>query len=591
MTGSDPLVCLFTTNTLFTFRKKFARMKKLFIFPMVVFALISMEGQAQISFTDKTNFAGLGGSLLNHGLALGDYDGDGREDLYVSALNGGPNRLYKNMGNLIFQDVSAQAGVGYAGTSKVSSWADIDNDGDADLYVGNRDELDLLYINQGDGTFVEEGAIRGINNLFPTSSVLFSDINRDGWLDLYIGNVNNPNVLYLNNGNGYFSDHTQTSGATDQAVAMGSVFFDFDLDGDDDLYLTHDAQVPYILYENMGDATFTNISQAANVNYAGFGMGTDVGDFNLDGYMDIYITNLYDNVLYQNKGDGTFENVGELFGVNDPGMGWGTVWVDFDNDRLPDIYVVNDFYFSPYENVLYRNTGSGFEIVSEGDVCESPYGGYATVSADLNDDGLMDLLVANNGAPGVQLFQNASTGTGHYISFRLEGVESNRDALGAKIEVHTTVGIQYDQVIGNSGWAANNGRWIHFGLADQTTIDKVVIRWPSGVVEEIEALDADQKYRIREGEGVITAAKEIVKPIQSCHVISGDDELNITFPVTPDIKSLSISDMAGRRIPASYTLSQEAVQVGLPSMPSGVYQVMIVQEDEVCMTKFWHGGK
>jgi hypothetical protein len=552
-----------------------------------LFVFAAYTASAQIQFAEKTNFAGLGGTLLNHGLALGDYDGDGREDLYVSALNGGPNRLYRNMGNLIFQDVSTQAGVGYAGTSKVSSWADIDNDGDADLYVGNRDELDLLYINQGDGTFVEEGAIRGIYNPFPTSSVLFSDINQDGWLDLYIGNVNNPNVLYLNNGNGYFTDHTQASGATDQAVAMGSVFFDYDLDGDDDLYLTHDAQVPYILYENMGDATFTNISQEANVNYAGFGMGTDVGDFNLDGYMDIYITNLYDNVLYQNKGDGTFENVGELFGVNDPGMGWGTVWADFDNDRLPDIYVVNDFYFSPYDNVLYRNTGSGFEIVSEGDVCESPYGGYATVSADLNDDGLMDLVVANNGAPGVQLFQNASGATGHYISFHLEGVASNRDALGAKIEVYSAAGIQYDQVISNSGWAADNGRWIHFGLADQQIVEKVIIRWPSGAVQQIDALYADQKYRIREGEGVISAAKEIRNQIKSCPTITGEDELNIAFPGAPDIKSLTITDMSGRSIPASYAQSLESLKVELPSLPSGVYQVMVLRSDEVCVSRFW----
>ncbi|HSF88108.1 MAG TPA: FG-GAP-like repeat-containing protein, partial [Saprospiraceae bacterium] len=486
--------------------------------------------------------------------------------------------------------VSAQAGVNYAGTSKVSSWADIDNDGDADLYVGNRDEADLLYINQGDGTFLEEAATRGINNLFATSSVLFSDINRDGWLDLYIGNVNNPNVLYINNGGGYFTDHTQASGATDQAVAMGSVFFDYDLDGDDDLYLTHDAQVPYILYENMGDATFTNVSADANVNYAGFGMGADVGDFNLDGYMDIYITNLYDNVLYKNNGDGTFENVAPLYGVNNPGMGWGNVWGDFDNDRRPDIYVVNDYYFSPDVNVLYRNTGTGFEIASAGDPCESPFAGYATVAADLNDDGRLDLLVANNGAPGVQLFQNTTSDPKHYISFHLEGVESNRDALGAKIEVYTATGIQYDQVIGNSGWAADNGRWIHFGLGHQQVVDNVIIRWPSGLVQQFDGVWGDQKYRIREGEGLISAAKEIKNQIKSCRAITGDDELNISFSGAPNIKSLTITDMSGRSIPTTYTQSEEAVNVALPSLPSGVYQVMVVQPEEVCVSRFWHGG-
>ncbi len=546
---------------------------------------------SQISFIDKTSFAGLGGSALNQGLALGDYDNDGREDLYVSALNGGPNRLYRNMGNFIFQDVSAQAGVNYAGTSKVSSWGDIDNDGDPDLYVGNRDEDDVLYINQGDGTFTEETAARGIYNPAPTSAVLFSDINRDGWLDIYIGNMHQPNIMYLNDGTGHFTDHAEASGATDDAVAMGSVFFDFDLDGDEDLYLPHDAQVPYILYRNEGNVQFTNISSEANVNYAGFGMGADVGDFNQDGYMDIYITNLYDNVLYQNMGDGTFESVGEAMHVNDYGMGWGSVFADFDNDRLQDIYVSNDFNFSPYENVLYHNLGNDFETVSEGDPCASPYAGYATVASDLNDDGLMDLLVANSGAPGVQLFENVSAVNNHYVAFHLEGVESNSDAIGARIEVHTAAGIQYDQVISSSGYAANNGRWIHFGLGDDEAVDLLKIYWPSGVVEEFQNLTADKKFAIIEGIGIFTATKEINNTIKSCQMISSDDALTISFASTSDIQSLQISDVAGKSIPVSYTLSQEELKVELPSLPSGIYNVMVVQREMTCVGRFWKSGQ
>ena len=319
-------------------------------------------------------------------------------------------------------------------------------------------------------------------------------------------------------------------------------------------------------------------------------MGVDVGDYNLDGYMDMYITNLYDNVLYKNNGDGTFENVGAALGVNDPGMGWGNVFADFDNDRLPDIYVVNDTYFSPYNNVLYHNTGSGFEIVSEGDPCESPYGGYATVASDLNDDGLMDLLVANNGAPGVQLFQNKSTGTGHYIGFYLEGVASNRDAVGAKIEIHTPAGVQYDQVIGNSGWAADNGRWIHFGLADQTSVDKVVIKWPSGFEEQIEDLQADQKFRVREGEGVVTSSKEIGDEIQTCQMIISENDLNIHLSTQGAIQVLQLTDMAGRSIPANAGVSDDDVKIKLPSMPSGIYQVMVIQAGQTCMSRFWHVG-
>ena len=552
--------------------------------PMIVLTglFLSLSLNAQIHFKDKTDFAGLGGSLLNNGLSLGDYDNDGREDIYVCALNGGPNRLYRNQGHFIFQEVAAQAGVRYSGTSKVSAWADIDNDGDEDLYVGNRDEAGLLYINQGNGTFTEESEARGLVNSFAASSVLFSDINRDGWLDVYIGNVLNPNALFLNTGDGHFENHTVASGATDQAVAMGSVFFDYDLDGDDDLYLTHDAQVPYILYENMGDATFQNISGDAQVNYAGFGMGVDVADYNLDGYMDMYITNLYDNVLYKNNGDGTFENVAPLYGVNNYGMGWGTVWADFDNDRYPDIYLSNDSYFSPYPNALYRNLGgNGFEEVSEGDPCESPFGGYAAVSSDLDDDGRMDLLVANSGAPGVQLFENTSD-TNHYVSFRLEGVESNRDAIGAKLEVHTALGVQYDQVIGNSGWAGNNGRWIHFGLADQTHVDKVVIRWPSGDVEEISDLQADQKYRVREGEGVVTATKPFAEKTADCKVISSSSH-QLTLAADEEVRDIAIVDMTGRRMPVIWTRNDNEVEIEFSSLASGLYQVVVRAEYTSCV--------
>jgi hypothetical protein len=560
----------------------------------ILLALIlstALTVSSQISFIDRTNFAGLGGTALNQGLALGDYDNDGREDLYVSALNGGPNRLFRNMGNFIFQDVSAQAGVNYAGTSKVSSWGDIDNDGDPDLYVGNRDENDVLYINQGDGTFTEETAARGIYNPAPTSAVLFSDINRDGWLDVYLGNMHQPNIMYLNDGTGHFTDHAESSGATDDAVAMGSVFFDFDLDGDEDLYLPHDAQVPYILYRNEGNVQFTNISSEANVNYAGFGMGAEVGDFNQDGYMDIYITNLYDNVLYQNMGDGTFESVGEAMHVNDYGMGWGSVFADFDNDRLQDIYVSNDFNFSPYENVLYRNTGNDFEIVSEGDPCASPHAGYATVASDLNDDGLMDLLVANSGAPGVQLFQNVSTANNHYIAIHLAGVQSNNDAIGARIEVHTAAGIQYDQVISSSGYAANNGRWIHFGLGNDEVVDLLKIYWPSGVVEEFQNLTTDKKFAIIEGIGIFTATKEINNTIKSCQMRMSDDALNISITSTSDIQSLQISDVAGKIIPVSYTLFQEELKVALPALPSGIYNVMVIQSQQTCVSRFWYDGR
>lgn len=540
----------------------------------------------QMAFIDKTQFAGLGGSLINQGLSLADFDGDGREDIYVTALNGGPNRLYRNKGGMIFEEVSQNAGVKYAGNSRVSAWGDIDNDGDPDLYLGNRNEPDILYINQGDGTFSEESSLRGIDNPANTTSVVMADLNMDGWLDVYVSNIQDRNVLYLNQGDGYFTEQAQAAGVDDLAVGMGAVVFDYDLDGDPDIYQCHDAQIPYILFENDGDARFENVSAEAYVNYPGFGMGVDVGDFNLDGYMDMYITNLYDNVLYQNMGDGTFQNVAETYGVNDYGMGWGNVFADFDNDRLPDIYVSNDTYFSPLPNILYRNTGSGFEIESYGDPSHSPYGGYATVASDLNDDGKLDILIANNGVPGVQLLQNISVHQHHFISFRLEGVQSNRDAIGARLEVHTSAGIQYDQIIGNSGFGAHNGRWIHFGLADQATVEKVVIHWPSGLTQEIASIQADLKYNIREGEGVITSVKnQDIRPV-SCQALVSGDKIYVQHNFENGAPDIHLFDIMGRAISTVLSIADNSIQIPPSETGPGIHFIRLSDDRNACVCKW-----
>lgn len=564
---------------------------KTFIFIIALLSSVTVGHSQNFSFLDRTPENGLGNTKTynNQGLAIGDFNGDGLEDIYVSAMLLGKNRFLVNHGNFIFTDVADFVGIGYFGSSRCSSWGDIDNDGDPDLYVGNRDENDILYINNGDSTFSNETTIRGIDNPGSTTSVTIGDVNNDGWLDIYISNIQSRNQLYMNDGTGHFTEQATERGVDDLAVGMGAVIFDYDNDGDVDIYQCHDAQVPYILYRNDGTGHFENVSAEANVNYPGFGMGVDAGDYNQDGQMDMYITNLYENVLYKNNGDGTFEDVAGVMTCNDQGMGWGNVFTDVDNDRLPDIYVSNDSYFSPFDNVLYHNQGDMFSNVS-GMPWNSPYGGYATVSADLNDDGKMDILVANNGAPGVQLFQNITSNENHYVSFHLEGVQSNRDAIGARIQVHTSAGIQYDQVIGNSGFASHNGRWIHFGLEDQTQIDKVIIHWPSGVVEQLENLNTDQKFKVREGEGVISAVQDLNKEVKSCVLYSVADALIIHLPSTGALQAIHIVDLAGKKVSTSYSVSDDQVQITLPALPAGIYQVILIQSGETCSGRFWHTG-
>ncbi|RMD73627.1 MAG: VCBS repeat-containing protein, partial [Bacteroidetes bacterium] len=354
---------------------------------LLPFALGWSLACAQPAFVDLATQAGIAATGQNYGIAIADYDGDGYDDLYVTRRDG-PNLLYHNLGNLQFEEVAGVAGVANAGVSSCAVWGDFDNDGWPDLLVTDRDADNVLYHNNGDGTFTDITAQAGVAEGSKVRAALTADVNGDGWLDIYLARLGLENKLYLNNGDGTFTDYTAASGALDDQISMGAVFFDYDNDGDPDLYLTHDAHQPYILYQNDGTGHFTDVSAAAGVNYAGQGMGVCTGDINHDGWLDIYITNLSFNTLYLNNGDGTFTDISDAAGVTDPGMGWGCTFLDCDNDTWPDIYMANDSYFSPLPNVLYRNRGDlTFENISEGTPLASMFAGYAVAVADFDHNG------------------------------------------------------------------------------------------------------------------------------------------------------------------------------------------------------------
>lgn len=457
--------------------------------------------QHTVSFTDVSDMAGINNFGSNSGVAFGDFDNDGDDDIYISRTKTDANLLYENVGNNTFNEIGEKAGVAYQGATVSSVWGDIDNDGYLDLYLGNVNETDILYKNNGDGTFSIISALAGIyNNLHPRS-VNMADVNNDGYIDIYVANINGQNVLYLNKGNSSFVDNTLESGAVDTQIAMGAVFFDFDNDGDVDLYLTHDAKQANILYQNDGNGIFTNIAGKANVDYQGFGMGVDFGDFNNDGHFDLYITNLFENVLYRNNGDGTFTNISREAGTTDYGMGWGTSWFDYNNDGWQDIYVANDSYFTPFANILYKNMGDNtFSPVSTENAVSSQYAAYGTACTDVNNDGSIDLFVANLGREdGNQLFINNNIDN-NWIKILLEGTVSNRSAIGARVEISYKGKHQTDAVVAGSGFASQNSFTMHFGVEKAEKIDQLTIIWPGGLKEIYRDLEVNRSYKAVEAE-------------------------------------------------------------------------------------------
>lgn len=472
---------------------------------IVVFLLSFQMLFGQIAFQEITEQAGVANpGNKNHGIAIADFDNDGDEDIYAfTRLN--ENKLYENLGDGTFNNVALPAGVNHNGSTRAAVWGDINNDGWLDLYIGTYQAADRLYlnngaVNNGDVTFTDITFDAGIFNSEETISAHMADVNGDGLLDIYVANYLAENRLYKNNGNLTFTDITNLSGTNDNSYSMACAFFDYDNDGDQDLYLVHDFEVPNILYQNDGQGNFTNVAEAAGVDFAGHGMGIDVADINHDGWLDFHVTDLDENVLFLNDGQGAFTDISESAGIGDIGMGWGTMFLDVDNDGWQDIYVINDSKFSPEPNVLYRNNGNlNFQEIMENTPICSEEGGVGGACGDIDNDGFMDIIIANTfGNSGNQLFKNLPN-QNNWISFKLEGTQSNRAAIGSRIVIEYGGGeMQSDLIMAGTGFAGANSLKIHFGLAEYEQIDKVTIHWASGQVEEFFDLSVNQIHAIRE---------------------------------------------------------------------------------------------
>ena len=440
-------------------------------------------GQSPAAFVDVSDAMGLFPAGSHHAVAVADFDGDGWEDIYVGTT-GGPNQLYWNQQGTGFVELAAEAGVADGGNTMAAVWADFDNDGDPDLATGNSNSPNRFYRNNGNGTFTDLTAAWGLGSVASCRSLNAADYDRDGWIDLYVTNLGSQNILWRNlQGNG-FQNVTQSSGALDVQIGMGTIFFDYDNDGDADLYLTHDANQPNKLYRNNGNGTFTHQAVQAGLAYAGNCMGVDVADINHDGWLDVYITDLYPSELFLSDGDGTFTAVGAAAGVDDVGMTWGCAWFDYDQDSEWDLYIVNDYLFSPFVNLLYRGRGDGtFEVTSSGNpALEHPYSDYGLAQLDFDRDGDRDLVIATSGSgsqPGVTLLRNDAA-TGNEIVFKLEGTLSNRDAVGARVSCHFAGQTRHDEISAGQGYSGASTLEVHFGLGPATGVDSVVVRWPNG---------------------------------------------------------------------------------------------------------------
>jgi len=445
------------------------------------------------TFEDVTEKAGLEGAGYGMGVAVGDYDNDGFEDLYVTAYGG--NKLYHNNGDGTFTDVTEKAGVGGGGWSTSAAWVDLDNDGLLDLVV-------LRYV--------------------PWD---FDDIwcgeHKEGFRSYCHPDIfqSIAPLVFHNDGNGHFTEVAQRIGLAKPGKGLGIAIADYDRDGHIDLFVANDSMVEF-LYHNKGDGTFEEVGLLSQTAVDGdgrtyAGMGVDFADYNNDGWPDLIITDLANQryALYQNNGDSTFTYSSFSTGITRATMlhsGWGVRFLDYDNDGWKDLLVAQghdlDTVELNYPNLHYRepmlllrNTGKEFVDVSadSGAVFHQPWLGRGMAMGDIDNDGRLDAVVTSNDGP-VYLLHNETPTPNHWLTLKLVGHKSNRDAIGAEVKLITANGAQFATVSTAGSYLSSSDKRVHFGLGAESSAQSIEIRWPSGIFQTLKNVRGGQILQVDE---------------------------------------------------------------------------------------------
>ena len=460
------------------------------------------------TFKDITKEAGLTRRGWGMGVAVADYDNDGKLDLFVTGFGG--SALYHGLGNCRFEDVTEKTGVTGSGFMTGAAWGDYDRDGFVDLYVSRYSHLDMNNLPQF-----------GSNKFCRFKGIL---VQCGPW-----GLEGESDFLYHNRGDGTFEEVSVKAGVHDDIgyYGLGVMWVDYDDDGWPDLLVANDS-VPNYLYHNNHNGTFTDMGMLTGVALSGEGMelgnmGVDWGDYDHSGRLSFFVTHFEEqpNSLYRNTGPQGFDDVSWTSGVGQPSypyVGWGTAFFDMDNDTWLDILVANGHVYPQIDTLetgpryrepllLHRNNRDGtFEEVSkESGLATLPlHSRRGAAFGDVFNTGNIDVLLLNVNEPP-SLLKNMNADGYHRVLFKLIGTKSNRAAIGARVTIRSAGVKQFSEVRGGASYLSQNDLRLHFGLGAAKKMESVEIRWPSGKVETLENVAADAVYTIVEGSGIRNA--------------------------------------------------------------------------------------
>ncbi|MFP4845799.1 FG-GAP-like repeat-containing protein [Winogradskyella sp. PE311] len=482
--------------------------------------LLCAISYSQTLFEDEADILGLTdhtGTIGNgSGISFADYNGDGWDDITLPSADGIPLRFYKNFGGFFVEEFILPQPINYRIRSV--TWVDYDNDGDRDLFISSDTSNGNKLFRKNSGTILEDVTLSAglpLDNLF-TYGVSWGDYDNDGCLDLYLSNrdANTTiiNYLFKNNCDGTFSDVTTASGlVTTPALTLCAGFFDFNNDGWQDLYVSNDKSYPNFLYKNNGDGTFSDISDSSGTGIIVDAMSVSIDDYDSDGFFDIYITNTPStagttttdgSVLFKNNGDETFTNVAPSIGAELNSWSWGASFLDAENDGDLDLYVSCSYIstdgFPSYGFYENDNNGSFVSSTSVG-FTNNEFRSYGSAIGDVDNDGKVDIAVMNNLDTTPNIWKNRSINSNNFLSIDLEGTVSNIDGVGAVIEISINGNKQYRNVMSSESYMSQNSFREIFGVGTASVIDYIKVTWPSGIVDTFTNVTTNQLITLVEG--------------------------------------------------------------------------------------------
>ncbi|MFY0630961.1 MAG: VCBS repeat-containing protein [Flavobacteriaceae bacterium] len=547
---------------------------------------VSTISFSQIKYTDvatdlNLNF-GYGSGTFGGGVSFVDFNNDGWDDLTIATDTNSAIRFFQN-NNGSFTEV-------FFGMNDITNetkqvlWIDFDNDGDKDFFTTSEEGVSKLFENDGSMGFTDITMSAGITfTETSTWGASWGDYDNDGDLDLYIcflkvGNTR-PNILYRNNGDKTFTDVSIAAGLNQVTDAsFCNAFFDYNNDGWQDIFVTnHKFEVSY-LYENNKDGTFTDVSAASGANVITDGMSSTVGDYNDDGWFDYYITNApVGNYLLKND-NGVFSNVAASSGTDFLNVSWGAVFLDFDNDAKLDLYVSG--LFDGTDNLLpsalYQNQGNETftipqNIGLDGDTRKS----FGNAIGDINNDGLVDIFVNNEDADNF-LWKNETVNTNNWLKIKLEGVISNRDGVGNRIEINAGGKSQYRYTLAGEGYLGQNSNYEFVGIESATNIDYIKVTWnKTGTVETITNIQPNQAITIKEGSGVVLSTSSEELKSFSVYPNPSDDGVFYLSILNNEVHQIVVTDLSGRRVFVKDNITSSD-QFDLSNLSSGVYIAKVI---------------